>query len=147
MAGTRLASESGLVDSARQEGGRTWYVEMPLATGGSSEDADARPSLLFHALLLNEEGRRAGARSRESLSTGVLKTWLGKSSQAPVPEPGSLGRLRAGKVTSSKARSQHLSVWSGERRVPVGWSDWPQIIAFHFHIPPMAHAENSFHAS
>lgn len=49
-------------------------MEMPLATGGSSEDADARPSLLFQALLLNEEGRRAGARSRESLSRGVLKT-------------------------------------------------------------------------
>lgn len=62
------------------------------------------------------------ARSRESLSTCVLKDLAGEVEPGSSPRTRFIGKTQeTGKVTSSTVRSQHLSVWRGERRVPVGW--------------------------
>lgn len=103
-------------------------------------------SRLFCTMKKEEEQE---ARSRESLSTCVLKDLAGEVE--PGSSPRFIGKTQeTGKVTSFTARSQHLSVWWGDEASACGldWNDWPQnMMAFHFHVPPMAHVKNSFHAS
>lgn len=91
------------------------------------------------------------ARSRESLSTCVLKDLAGEVEPGSSPRTRFIGKTQeTGKVTSSTVRKASIFLCGGGRGecLWLGWNDWPQnIIAFHFHVPPMAHAKNSFHAS
>lgn len=78
---------------------------------------------------------------------------MGKLSQAPVPEPGSLGRIWRQERLHHPRLDASIFLCGGRGEegsaCRLGWNDWPpNIIPFHFHVPAMAHVKpNSFHAS